>query len=198
MISATFRLAPLSIVLIFRISLSSLFIPGTSVAAQCHFPLNPIGRFARTSQSNATRRRRAEARRRSRSESVENRFLRNGGINAPSRIAMQSVTNGRASRGYADAVSRPASASAKSSLARAPHKSIPPRDAGALEGRLQQRSGVQTQFWSVPFIRDSLLQVNRNCRGRDVDAVEHSIGKGGVVSSILTGRHQSEDRRGQT
>ena len=80
-----------------------------------------------------------------------------------------------------------ARASAQSSLVRAPHKSIPPRNAGALGGRLQQRSGVQTQFWSVVFIRDSLLQVNRNCRGRDVDAVEHSIGKGGVVSSILTG-----------
>jgi hypothetical protein len=30
------------------------------------------------------------------------------------------------------------------------------------------------QLWSIVFIRDSLLQVNRNCRGRDVDAVEHN------------------------
>jgi hypothetical protein len=49
----------------------------------------------------------------------------------------------------------------KISARRAPHKSIPPRDAGALGGRLQQRSGVQTQFWSVPLIEDSLLQVNQ-------------------------------------
>src|SRR4051812_37529100 len=53
-------------------------------------------------------------------------------------------------------------------------KSIPPRDAGALGGWLQQRSGVQTQFWSVVFIGDSLLQVNQNCRGQGVDAVELS------------------------
>ena len=84
--------------------------------------------------------------------------------------------------GRADAMPRRAPASAKSSLVRAPPKSIPPRNAGALGGWLQQRSGVQTQFWSVPFIGDSLLQVNRNCLGRASNAVEHSLGKGEVVS----------------
>jgi hypothetical protein len=65
-----------------------------------------------------------------------------------------------------------APASAKSSLARASHKSIPPRNAGALGGRLQQRSGVQTQFWSIVLIGDSLLQVNQNCEvGADGQAV---------------------------
>ena len=39
---ATFRLAPLSIFLIFRVSLSSLYIPGTTDARQCNFHLNPI------------------------------------------------------------------------------------------------------------------------------------------------------------
>jgi hypothetical protein len=62
----------------------------------------------------------------------------------------------------------------KSTLARASHKSIPPRNAGALGGRLQQRSGVQTQFWSVVFIRDSLLQVNLNCLGPSAAASKPS------------------------
>ena len=108
------------------------------------------------------------------------------GINARCRIAMQSAIYAEI---YADmpTLCLDARASAQSSLVRAPHKSIPPRNAGALGGRLQQRSGVQTQFWSVPFIGDSLLQVNRNCRGRDVNAVERSLGKGEVISSILTG-----------
>jgi len=55
-------------------------------------------------------------------------------------------------RGHADAVSRRAPASAKSWLAGAFPKSIPPRNAGAPGGWPQQRSGVQTQFWSVPLI----------------------------------------------
>jgi hypothetical protein len=44
-------------------------------------------------------------------------------------------------------------------------QSIPPRDAGALGGGLQQRSRVRTQFGIVVLIEDSLLQVNRNYRG---------------------------------
>jgi hypothetical protein len=140
-----------------------------------------IGRLARTSQSNATRRRRADARRRSKSESVETGFCEWHAINARRRIAMQSASYGEI---YADVPTQclDAPASAKSTLPSAPRKSIPPRNAGALGGWLQQRSGVQTQFWSVPFIGDSLLQVNRNCLGRASNAVEHSLGKGEVVS----------------
>jgi hypothetical protein len=75
-----------------------------------------------------------------------------------------------------------APASAKSTLAqRTPQKHSAP-ECWSLIGWLQQQSGVQTQFWSVPFIGDSLLQVNRNCLGRASNAVEHSLGKGEVVS----------------
>ena len=76
--------------------------------------------------------------------------------------------------GRADAMPRRAPASAKSSLVRAPPKSIPPRNAGAPGGWPQQRSGVQTQFWSVVFIRDSLLQVNLNCLGPSAAASKPS------------------------
>ena len=55
-----------------------------------------------------------------------------------------------------------AAASAKSPLVR------------AARGRLQQRSGVQTQFWSVVFIEDSLLQVNLNCLGPSAAASKPS------------------------
>jgi hypothetical protein len=58
-----------------------------------------------------------------------------------------------------------------------PQKAFRP---GMLEW-LQQRSGVQTQFWSVVFIGDSLLQVNQNCRGQGVDAVELSTNASGRV-----------------
>jgi hypothetical protein len=49
--------------------------------------------------------------------------------------------------------------------ARTPKKHSAP-ECWSPKGKRQQRSGVQTQFWSVVFIGDSLLQVNRNYRGR--------------------------------
>ena len=55
-----------------------------------------------------------------------------------------------------------------------PQKAFRP---GMLEPRRaaqQQRSGVQTQFWSVLFIRDSLLQVNLNCLGPSAAASKPS------------------------
>jgi hypothetical protein len=53
-----------------------------------------------------------------------------------------------------------ASERAKSWLARAHGKSIPPRKLERQERGDQRRSGVHTQFWSVVFIRDSPLQIN--------------------------------------
>jgi hypothetical protein len=171
---------------VFRIAFPSLCIPSTSVALQCHFPLDPtagspdlaIKRHAPTTggKPDAAPNRRAWK-----------QVSANG--TRSTRAAGSQCSQPLSAEIYADVptLCLDAPASAKSSLARAPHKNIPPRNAEALGGRFQQRSGVQTQFWSVPFIGDSLLQVNRNCRGRDVDAVERSLGKGEVISSILTG-----------
>jgi hypothetical protein len=89
-----------------------------------------------------------------------NRFLRPHAIYARGRIAMRSANFAQIYTDGPDAMSRRAG-KRKINARRASHKSIPPRNAGALGGRLQQRSGVQTQFWSVPLIEDSLLQVNQ-------------------------------------
>ena len=125
---------------------------------------------------------RANARRRSRSESVEAGFAKRHAIN---RAAGSQCSQLLTAEICADTptLRLDAPASAKSTLARASRKSIPPRNAGALGGWLQQRSGVQTQFWSVVFIRDSLLQVNRNCRALGADASD-SPDKGEVASQL--------------
>jgi hypothetical protein len=66
-----------------------------------------------------------EARRRSKSESVETGFCERHAINARCRIAMQSATYRRESRGRADAMSRHAG-ERKSSLAAHPTKAFRP------------------------------------------------------------------------
>jgi hypothetical protein len=113
-------------------------------------------------------------------------------ISAHCRIAMQSGTHRRVPADM-PTLCLDAPASAKSLLARAPHKRIPPRDAGALGGKLQQRSGIQTQFWSVVFIGDSLLQVNRNCRRQA--ATEARSPDRGVVVCCLDFRGDSDASR---
>ena len=175
------RLTPLSMFQVFRIALPSLCIPSTSVASQCHFPQSsrPVGpdlaikRHAPTTGGGPAPLQIGER---------GNRFLRMARDQRapPDRHAAQPVT-ARFMRTCRRNVSTRRQAQNQRSPS-APRKSIPPRNAGALIGWLQQQSGVQTQFWSVPFIGDSLLQVNRNCLGRASNAVEHSLGKGEVVS----------------
>jgi hypothetical protein len=113
----------------------------------------------------------ADARLRSKSENVETGVCETARDQSRCRIAMQSASYAEI---YADmpTLCLDTPASTKSSLARAPRKSIPPRNAGALGGQLQQRSGVQSQFWSVVFIEDSRLQVNQIYLRQGVDAVE--------------------------
>jgi hypothetical protein len=91
--------------------------------------------------------------------------------------------------GRADAMPRRAPASAKSSLVRAPPKSIPPRNAGALGGWLRQRSGVQTQFWSVRFIGDSLVTSSLQ---NVADYIPAMCSSGGSSALVV----QSIDRNG--
>jgi hypothetical protein len=91
-----------------------------------------------------------------------NRFLRPHAINARCRIAMRSANFAQI---YTDVPTLCPDARRRAGNHRSsahPPKSISPRNAGALGGWPQQRSGVQTQFWSVVFIGDSLLQVNYN------------------------------------
>jgi hypothetical protein len=91
--------------------------------------------------------------------------------------------------GRANAMPRRAPASAKSSLVRAPPKSIPPRNAGALGGWLRQRSGVQTQFWSVRFIGDSLVTSSLQ---NVADYIPAMCSSGGSSALVV----QSIDRNG--
>ena len=172
------RLTPLSMFQVFRIALPSLGIPSTSVALQCHFPLNPtagspdlaIKRHAPTTGGSPAPLQIGERGNRFCETARDQRAL-------PDRNTVSHLC--RDLRGHADAMSRRPE---RKIIARTrTPKSIPPRDAGALGGWLQQRSGVQTQFWSVVFIGDSLLQVNQNCRGQGVDAVELSTNASGRV-----------------
>ena len=95
---------------------------------------------------------------------------------------MQSATYRRDLRGHADATSRRAGERKINARPRIPQKHSAP-ECWSPGGWLQQRSGVQTQFWSVVFIRDLLLQVNRNCRALGADASD-SPDKGEVASQL--------------
>jgi hypothetical protein len=172
-----------------------LLVPSISVPPRCH--PNPIRRFARTSQSNATRRRAGGGPAPLQIGELETGFIRTARDQRalPDRNAVSHLAEFHAAM---PTLCLDAAASTKSPLVRAASKSIPPRNAGALGGKLQQRSGVQMQFWSVVFTRDSLLQVNRNSLGRasTYDAIRSRLSPFDELIERLRRARQRPRRRG--
>ena len=185
MVGATFRLAPLPIVRILRISLPSLCIPGTSVASQCHFPLNPIAGSPAFAIKRRAPTRGRNARRRS-NRRAWNRFRRTARDDARAGSPCSQPLR-RDSRRHADAMSRRRSERKITARPRGP-RAAPAAERcsnAVLECRVYKRFAVTSQSKLPRSERRGLETEQQDFRPRALPPIFMEISQFDAIQSSL-------------